>query len=123
MSMLQKYRQIEDTIRELTEKLDSLSKDDKLKKEIEFEKKLTTLMSQYDKNTRDVIAILDPENKLSAPGRAAAAPVKRARRVKQYKNPHNGEVIETKGGNHKLLKAWKAEYGAETVESWATILD
>lgn len=123
MSMLQKYRQIEDTIRELTEKLDSLSKDDKLKKEIEFEKKLTTLMSQYDKNTRDVIAILDPENKLSTPGRAAVAPVKRARRVKQYKNPHNGEVIETKGGNHKLLKAWKAEYGAETVESWATILD
>lgn len=123
MSMLQQYRQIEDTIRDLTEKLKSLSNDDKLKKEIEFEKKLTALMEQYGKNPRDVIAILDPDNKLTAPVRSAAAPVKRARRVKQYKNPNNGDVIETKGGNHKTLKAWKEKYGAETVESWATILD
>lgn len=123
MSMLQQYRQIEDTIRELSEKLKSLSNDDKLKKEIEFEKKLTALMEQYGKNQRDVIAILDPDNKLTAPAKTANAPVKRARRVKQYKNPNNGEVIETKGGNHKTLKAWKEKYGAETVESWATILD
>lgn len=38
--------------------------------------------------------------------------------VKQYKNPHNGEIIETKGGNHKLLKEWKAEYGSDVVEGW-----
>jgi hypothetical protein len=43
---------------------------------------------------------------------------RRARQVKVYKNPHNGEVIETKGGNHKLLKEWKAEYGSGKVESW-----
>ena len=122
MSMLQKYRQIEDTIRDLTAKLDSLSKDDKLKKEIEFEKKLTALMEQHGKSTRDVIAILDPESKTAAPVKTTA-PVKRARRVKRYKNPHNGSVIETKGGNHKTLKEWKAQYGADTVESWATFLD
>ena len=122
MSMLQKYRQIEDTIRDLTAKLDSLSKDDQLKKEIEFEKKLTALMEQHGKSTRDVIAILDPESKQTAPAKASA-PVKRARRVKRYKNPHNGNVIETKGGNHKELKEWKAQYGADTVEGWATFLD
>lgn len=32
--------------------------------------------------------------------------------------PHTGEFIETKGGNHKGLKAWKVQYGAETFESW-----
>ncbi|MBR7552292.1 DNA binding protein, partial [Mycobacterium tuberculosis] len=37
-----------------------------------------------------------------------------------YKNPHNGEIIETKGGNHKLLKEWKAEYGSDTVETWSS---
>ncbi|WP_259645995.1 DNA binding protein, partial [Pseudomonas ficuserectae] len=42
--------------------------------------------------------------------------------VKQYKNPHNGEVIETKGGNHKTLKEWKAKWGSDDVESWATLL-
>ena len=80
-------------------------------------------MEQYGKSVKDVIAIIDPDNKISAPVRTTSAPAKRARRVKQYKNPHTGEVIKTKGGNHKELKAWKEKYGADTVESWATILD
>lgn len=57
----------------------------------------------------------------------ASAPVndgkiRRERKVKQYKNPHNGEILETKGGNHKTLKAWKDKWGADVVEGWATIL-
>ncbi|EGH26812.1 hypothetical protein PSYMO_37207, partial [Pseudomonas amygdali pv. mori str. 301020] len=32
-----------------------------------------------------------------------------------YKHPKTGEVIETKGGNHKVLKEWKAEHGADVV--------
>jgi hypothetical protein len=43
---------------------------------------------------------------------------RRGRAVKIYKNPHNGEIVETKGGNHKTLKAWKAEHGSDEVESW-----
>ncbi|MEH6566186.1 MAG: histone-like nucleoid-structuring protein MvaT [Halopseudomonas sp.] len=121
MSMLQEYRQIEETIRELNERLQSLSNDDKLKKEIEFEEKLRSLMGQYNKSLKDVVAILDPDNK-TASGKKAATGSKRARKVKQYKNPNTGEVIETKGGNHKTLKAWKEKYGAEKVESWMTIL-
>jgi len=26
--------------------------------------------------------------------------------------------VETKGGNHKILKQWKQEHGSDTVESW-----
>ena len=123
MSMLQEYRQIKETIRDLTERLNSLSNDDKLKKELEFEEKLSKLMEQYGKGQKDVIALLDPQNKLSTSSKTASAPVvKRARKVKQYKNPKTGDIIETKGGNHKTLKAWKEQYGAETVEGWATIL-
>lgn len=123
MSMLQEYRNIKETIRDLTERLNSLSNDEQLKKELEFEDKLGKLMEQYGKDQKDVIALLDPANKLSAPSKTAKAPVvKRARKVKQYKNPNTGDIIETKGGNHKTLKAWKEQYGAEKVESWATIL-
>ncbi len=43
---------------------------------------------------------------------------RKPREVKIYKNPHNGELIETKGGNHRLLKQWKQEHGADVVESW-----
>ncbi|ONM44077.1 H-NS histone [Halopseudomonas pachastrellae] len=122
MSMLQEYRNIEEQIRELKERLNSMSNDDKLKKEIEFEEKLRSLMGQYNKSLKDVAAILDPDNKLAAPKGKAAGGAKRARKVKQYKNPNTGEVIETKGGNHKTLKTWKEKYGADTVESWVTIL-
>ena len=121
MSMLQEYRQIEERIRELSQRLESLSNDEKLKKEIEFEKKLRDLMEQYNKSPREVAAILEPENKPAA--KTARSPGgKRARKVKQYKNPNTGEVIETKGGNHKTLKAWKEQYGADTVESWMSIV-
>ncbi|GGE30960.1 transcriptional regulator MvaT [Halopseudomonas oceani] len=123
MSMLQEYRHIEEQIRELKDRLNSLSNDEKLKKEIEFEEKLRSLMGQYNKSLKDITAILDPDNKLGAgKSKSAATGTKRARKVKQYKNPHTGEVIETKGGNHKTLKAWKEQYGGDTVESWVTIL-
>ncbi|MCE1777013.1 DNA binding protein, partial [Enterobacter hormaechei] len=119
MSLINEYRATEEAIKELQARLANLSQDDKLKKELEFEGKLRTLMGEYSKSLRDVIALLDPESKLSkAPrGTAKTTATKRARKVKQYKNPHNGEVIETKGGNHKTLKEWKAKWGGDVVES------
>ncbi len=123
MSLINEYRATEEAIKELQERLKNLSQDDKLKKELEFEGKLRTLMGEYQKSLRDIIALLDPEAKLSKTARTAKATVsKRARKVKQYKNPNTGEVIETKGGNHKTLKEWKAKWGAAVVEGWATLL-
>ena len=123
MSLINEYRATEEAIKELQERLKNLSQDDKLKKELEFEGKLRTLMGEYQKSLRDIIALLDPEAKLSKTPRTAKATVsKRARKVKQYKNPNSGEVIETKGGNHKTLKEWKAKWGAAVVEGWATLL-
>jgi 2,3-bisphosphoglycerate-independent phosphoglycerate mutase len=125
MSLINEYRSLEENIKELQERLKNLSQDDKLKKELEFEGKLRALMGEYQKSLRDIIALLDPEAKGGKPARfakSAATSSKRARKVKQYKNPNTGEVIETKGGNHKTLKEWKAAWGADVVESWATLL-
>ena len=125
MSLINEYRATEVAIKELQARLANLSQDGKLQKELEFEKKLRELMAENGKSLRDVIALLDPESKLSKAPRGAVKTTgtKRARKVKQYKNPHNGEVIETKGGNHKTLKEWKAKWGGDVVESWATLLD
>ncbi|MDT4865936.1 hypothetical protein FQZ97_1007650 [compost metagenome] len=80
-------------------------------------------MGEYQKSLRDIIALLDPDAKVSkTPRTTKTTGTKRARKVKQYKNPNTGEVIETKGGNHKTLKEWKAKWGADVVESWATLL-
>ncbi|KPY50286.1 MULTISPECIES: histone-like nucleoid-structuring protein MvaT [Pseudomonas syringae group] len=125
MSLINKYRATEEAIKELQARLKNLSQDDKLQTELEFEGKLRTLMGEYQKSLRDIIALLDPDAKVNKAPRGGAvkpAGTKRARKVKQYKNPHNGEVIETKGGNHKTLKEWKAKWGSDDVESWATLL-
>ncbi|MHC6225269.1 histone-like nucleoid-structuring protein, MvaT/MvaU family [Pseudomonas sp. X10] len=116
MSRLAEFRAAEKALREQMAQLEALKKDAGLKREIEFEQKLVGLMKTYDKSLRDIIAILDPKAISRQP--ATAPKQRRPRVVKVYENPHTGERIETKGGNHRGLKAWKEQYGAETVDSW-----
>ncbi|RXU14711.1 histone-like nucleoid-structuring protein, MvaT/MvaU family, partial [Pseudomonas syringae] len=98
--------------------LETLKNDDGLKREIEFETKLRDLLAEYGYSLRNIVAILDPQsNNRRAPAAAETKGTRKARAVKVYKNPHSGEVVETKGGNQKVLKEWKAEHGSETVES------
>ena len=124
MSLISEFRATEEAIKELQERLKALQQDEKLQKEIEFEKTLRDLMGQYGKSLVDIIAILDPASsqRTSRAASKAAPAAKRARKVKQYRNPHTNEVIETKGGNHKILKEWKAKWGSDEVEGWATLL-
>ncbi|MBT9236638.1 histone-like nucleoid-structuring protein, MvaT/MvaU family [Pseudomonas inefficax] len=119
MSRLAEFRQLEQQLAAQLAELESLKGSSELQKEIEFETKLRDLLSKYGYSLRDIINILDPQasRRAASPAVAEKAP-RRARQVKQYKNPHNGEIIETKGGNHKLLKEWKAEYGSDVVEDW-----
>lgn len=116
MSRLAEYRQLEQQLAAQLAELESLKKDAGLKREIEFEQKLRTLLGEYGFGLRQVIGILDP----TASVRPVALPVasRKPRAVKVFKNPHTGEVIETKGGNHKGLKDWRNQYGADAVASW-----
>ncbi|MGO2414281.1 MULTISPECIES: histone-like nucleoid-structuring protein, MvaT/MvaU family [Cobetia] len=122
MSLLTDFMQKEQELKKLQEQLETLRNDDRLKNELEFKDKLDALMSEYGKSTRDVISLLDPKA-AQTPAAAAAGEnksggVRRKRKLKIYNNPNTGEVIETRGGNHKQLKEWKEAHGAETVESW-----
>lgn len=118
MSRLAEFRQLEQQLAAQLAELEALKGSSELRKEIEFETKLRDLLAKYGYSLRDIINILDPQASRRAAPAAAEKTPRRARQVKQYKNPHNGEIIETKGGNHKLLKEWKAQYGGDTVESW-----
>lgn len=120
MSLINEYRSIEDSIRELEARRSALKDDPKLQRELEFETKLKDLLASYTKSLRDVIAILDPQESASkTPKSGTVKQGHRApRQVKFYKNPHTGEVVETKGGNHKILKEWKAAHGNDAVQSW-----
>jgi hypothetical protein len=120
MSRLAEFRKLEQQLAAQLAELEILKNDTGLKKEIEFETKLRDLLAKYGYSLRDVINILDPQagSRKSAPSAVAEKVTRKPRSVKVYKNPHSGEVVETKGGNHKTLKEWKGQYGSDEVESW-----
>jgi hypothetical protein len=118
MSKLAEFRQLEKHLAEQLKALETLKGDAGLRQEIEFESKLRALLAEYGYSLPNVITLLDPQARRRAPAAEAKAGSRKPRKVKIYKNPHSGEVVETKGGNHKILKEWKAEFGDDTVESW-----
>ena len=121
MSKLAEYRQLEKHLAEQLQALEALKGDAGLKKEIEFETKLRDLLAKYGFSLKDVVNLLDPKSGRRGAGAVADAPKagsRRAREVKIYEHPKTGERVETKGGNHKILKQWKSEHGSATVESW-----
>jgi TolA-binding protein len=109
---------MEQQIQHLKEEMAKLESDQRLQKELEFKDRLVSLMKEFDKSTADVFALLDPSGAASRKSGSSNQTQRRKRKLKVYKNPNTGEVVETRGGNQKTLKAWKDEFGDETVESW-----
>lgn len=118
MSKLAEYRQLEKYLAEQLQALKMMKSKEGLKKEIEFETKLRKLLEHYGFSLKHIVNLLDPQTSARSTSTEKAAGTRKPRDLKVYKNPTTGEVIETKGGNHKALKAWKAEHGADVVEGW-----
>jgi hypothetical protein len=118
MSKLAEFRQLEKHLAEQLQALEALKGDASLKLEMEFETKLRALLAKYGYSLKDVVNLLDPQAGRRTPAAQSQSSTRKPRQVKVYKNPESGEVVETKGGNHKTLKEWKAKYGSDTVESW-----
>lgn len=118
MSKLAEFRQLEKNLAEQLKTLAALKDDAGLQKEIEFESKLRALLAEYGYSLPNVITLLDPTAGRRASNIESKIGTRKPRQVKIYKNPHTGEIVETKGGNHKTLKEWKVKYGSATVESW-----
>lgn len=113
MSLLSELRGLESEIADLQNRREKLLQSDQLKQELEFEEKLKGLMAEYSKSLKDIVAVIDKGQ--SAP---VAKRQNRERSVKTFKNPNTGEIVQTKGGNHKVLKEWRNKWGAEAVASW-----
>ncbi|NWO06306.1 MAG: DNA binding protein [Alteromonadaceae bacterium] len=113
------YYQKKQLMEQLAEELEKLEQDQTLKSELAFENEVRDLMAKYDKTPKDVLQILatiDP----SIGGTKAEATGTRAKRpLKTYRNPHTGDVVKTRGGNHKTLNEWREKWGKEAVQSWA----
>lgn len=120
MSVLSSYIEKEQMLKQLQQELEALQNNKELQKELEFKEKLTALMTEYGKVSRDVCSMLDPNYVASNQKgtKKATDDGRRKRNLKVYKNPHTGETVETRGGNNKTIQHWKAEHGNEEVVSW-----
>lgn len=120
MSKIAEFREIEAQIQVKTSRLEEL------RPIVEATEVLVDLiLSEAEKDGLDLesIALAIAPHLGKASGKAAASSSavrtpRKARAVKTYKNPHSGDTVKTKGGNNKVLKEWKAQYGANVVESW-----
>lgn len=115
MSMFTTFIQKEAQLKTLEAELASMKADTQLQKEIEFKEKLEALMEKHDASKESVLKVVAPELFIE---QSEKKKTRKPRKLKIYKNPHTGEVVETRGGNHSVLKAWKKEHGGDTVEGW-----
>ena len=119
MAKINDYYQKKQLVEKLSEELAQLEQDQALKGELEFENKVRDLMKEYKKGPKDVLQILSAIDPTIAGGKATASVGSRAKRpMKTYKNPHTGEVVQTRGGNHKTLNEWRKKHGKDAVQSW-----
>lgn len=112
-----------------------LMRDAEVIRSLRFLTDLDELAAKFQFTPRDILLFLAPDfdsqqlqestrNEPDGSGTlakdSAAKPARRGREypVKRYKNPHTGDVLETRGANHTLLKQWKGTYGAAVVEGW-----
>lgn len=118
MAKINDYYEKRQLMDKLAAELQQLEEDTALQSELEFEQKVKDLMSEYSKSPSDVLQILtaiDPG--VAQGGKTSGSRAKRP--MVTYKNPHTGETVQTRGGNHKVLNEWRKEHGKETVQGWA----
>ena len=119
MAKINDYYQKKQLMEKLSAELHQLEQDQALKHELEFEQKVRDLMKKYDKSPKDVLQVLGAIDPSIGGGKADAPTAGRPKRpMKTYKNPHTGETVQTRGGNHKTLNEWRDKYGKEAVQSW-----
>jgi hypothetical protein len=122
MSKVQEYRQAEEELKVKVARLEEMRPKyeefkelvdfilaDALAKGIDPQSIALAIAPNLSKGTAKVAT-----KSVSTDGRTT----RKARVKKVYMNPESGEKVETKGGNHKVLKAWKNTYGANTVDGW-----
>jgi hypothetical protein len=124
---LKTLRAKEAKLAKLQEELKALESDKELKSDLKLRDEIEALLKKHGRTAAHLAELFDLRASSAGSSKRKSArattPVRKRRRrkLKIYRNPNTGEKVETRGANHKILKAWKAEFGADVVESWATV--
>ena len=119
MKATSKKAAVEKKMAQLEKELKTIENSAAFKKENAVKRALDGLMNKHGCSKNDLITLLQSDkSKPLKRGKKPAATTRKRRKLKVFKNPETGETIETRGGNHKILKKWKSKYGLTTVDDW-----
>ena len=119
MRVTTKKAAIEKKMAQLEKELKSIESSVAFKKENTVKRALTNLMKKHGYSKSDLIALLQSDGSVPVKSRKKpAAKTRKPRKLKVFKNPETGETVETRGGNHKVLKSWKVQYNLESIDDW-----
>jgi hypothetical protein len=119
MKVTTKKAAIQKRMAKLEKELKSIENSAEFKKENAVKRALTLLMKKHGYSKNDLVALLQSDGVPPIKrGRKGARKTRKPRKLKIFRNPETGETVETRGGNHKVLKAWKAEYELANIDDW-----
>ena len=119
MKVSSKKAALEQQLAQIEKELKSIERSAAFKKENAISRALNNLMKKHGCSKNDLISILQGDS--AAPAKrsvASSSKTRKPRKLKVFKNPNTGETVETRGGNHKILKAWKSEYNLSNIDEW-----
>ena len=119
MKVSSKKAALEQQLAQIEKELKSIERSAAFKKENVISRALNNLMKKHGCSKNDLISILQGDS--AAPAKrsvASSSKTRKPRKLKVFKNPNTGETVETRGGNHKVLKAWKSEYNLANIDEW-----
>jgi hypothetical protein len=119
MQSITKKAKMEAALARLKKEIAQLEKSESYKNEQSLIRGLEKLLNKFGKTKAELIAYLsDGKTTKITAKKAESTNTRKRRKLKIYKNPLTNETIETRGGNHKVLKAWKAQYPTQNIEEW-----
>ena len=119
MSVVSRKAALEQQMAQIGKELKSIERSAAFKKENAISRALNNLMKKHGCSKNDLISILQGDATVPAKrGLASSTKTRKPRKLKVFSNPHTGETVETRGGNHKVLKAWKSEYNLANIDEW-----
>lgn len=127
MPKIETYFEKKRALDQLSKELQDLEESKELAREFEMIEKIKSIMTDYEVSASYLDGLLrqiDPSlEKQKGGGSQRTGKTGAKRRLMRFENPHTGEVVETRGGNHATLRQWRAEYGKDEVNSWKKVLE
>ena len=119
MKVYKKKAALEQQLAQIQKEIKSIERSAVFRKENAISRALNNLMKKHGCSKNDLISILQDDSAIPAKRAAASSRgIRKPRKLKVFQNPTTGETVETRGGNHKVLKAWKSEYNLNDIDEW-----